>query len=569
MHKNANNKIFKTISEDSPLYTYLATKEETSASIGVTVDTVRKSNFVDLETWHKNTKVLLINPPRCVTEGKPKLCVPPPSIAYIGAYLREVGINVELLDCIIEGWNHEELIDEINGVHTYGMSDEAIADYLAESKPEIIGLSLVFSQDLRNICKISKVAKKVLPNSIVIAGGLHPSIYPEQTFKYSIQDGEKTIDFILRGEGEHRLAEFVFNYQKGGIDKNQDGLVGYFDEKLAANPETRKIQDLDSLPLPAYDMLPMEKYFKINLPSNPFPMGNRVMEIHTSRGCPINCTFCSSTNYNHAFRARSPQSVYKEIKHYQDTFNIDEIQFMDDNLTLNSERAEKLFDAITPLKTRWCTPNGTMVITWKSHLMKKAIDSGIYQVTLSVDGLSKETHDLTRKPVDMQNVDDKINEFRKGGVLVHGSFVFGIPGETQENILKGMEWVKTLNFTSVAFYIAQPYPGAELYEVELAKGNITEEDGLRGVKTRSFIQNMGISSEFLETTMRAFTVDYEKIIKAREGEGWNLRYQRHLERLRNSDLNLIIGTGAQINMLIQADKMEADVETNMAQTSTF
>ena len=155
MHKNANNKIFKTISEDSPLYTYLATKEETSASIGVTVDTVRKPNFVDLGIGHKRAKVLLINPPRCVTEGKPKLCVPPPSIAYIAAYLREVGINVELLDCIIEGWNHEELIDEINGVHTYGMSDEAVADYLSESKPDIIGLSLVFSQDLRNICKIS------------------------------------------------------------------------------------------------------------------------------------------------------------------------------------------------------------------------------------------------------------------------------------------------------------------------------------------------------------------------------------------------------------------------------
>ena len=69
--------------------------------------------------------------------------------------------------------------------------------------------------------------------------------------------------------------------------------------------------------------------------------------------------------------------------------------------------------------------------------------------------------------------------------------------------------------------------------------------------------------------MRTFTVDYEKIIKAREGKGWNVRYQRHLERLKNSDLNLIIGTGAQINMLIQADKMEADVETNVAKTSSF
>ena len=558
MHKNANNKIFKTIPKDSPLHSYLATKEETSASIGVVADMVPRPNFVNLGTEHKNAKVLLINPPRCVTEGKPKLCVPPPSIAYIAAYLREVGINVELLDCIIEGWNNEELIDEVNEVHTYGMSDEAVADYLAESRPEIIGLSLVFSQDLRNVCKISRVAKKVLPNSIVIVGGLHPTIYPEQTFKHSVLDGERTIDFILRGEGEHRLAEFVFNYQEGKIDKNQDGLVGYFGDKLVKNPEIKKIQNLDSLPLPAYDMLPMEKYFEINLPSNPFPKGKRVIEVHTSRGCPINCTFCSSTNYNHSFRARSPKAVYEEIKHYQDTYGVDEIQFMDDNLLLNGGRAEKLFDAIKPLSTSWCTPNGTMVITWKPHLMEKAIDSGIYQVTLSVDGLSKETHALTRKPVDMQNVADKVDAFREKGVLVHGSFVFGIPGENQESILNGLEWVKTLNFTSVAFYIAQPYPGAELYEVELAKGNITEEDGLRGVKTRSFIKNMGVTSEFLEETIRSFTIEYEEIIKAREGEAWNFRYAKHLERLSNSDLNLIIGTGPQTNMLIQADKVAVD-----------
>ena len=144
---------------------------------------------------------------------------------------------------------------------------------LLESKPDIIGLSFVFSQDLRNICKISRVAKEVLPNSIVIAGGLHPTIYPEQTFEHSVFNGKRTIDFILRGEGEFRLAEFVFNYEKGTIDKNQDGLVGYFDGKLIINHEINKIQNLDELPLPAYDLLPMEKYFDINMPCNCFPNG--------------------------------------------------------------------------------------------------------------------------------------------------------------------------------------------------------------------------------------------------------------------------------------------------------
>jgi len=79
----------------------------------------------------------------------------------------------------------------------------------------------------------------------------------------------------------------------------------------------------------------------------------------------------------------SPQKVHDEIKHYIDVYGIDEIQFLDDNLLLNSQRAEDLFDIIRPLNISWCTPNGTMVITWKPHLMEKVIDSGMYQATFS------------------------------------------------------------------------------------------------------------------------------------------------------------------------------------------
>ena len=165
---------------------------------------------------------------------------------------------------------------------------------------------------------------------------------------------------------------------------------------------------------------------------------------------------------------------------------------------------------IRTLNISWCTPNGTMVITWKPHLMEKAIGSGMYQATLALDGLNKESHRISRKPVDIQNVSDKINAFRSRDVLVHGFIVVGLPGEKKENIINGLEWVKTLNFTSISIYIAQPYPGSELYEVELAKGNITEEDGLRVVKTRSFMKNMDISNEFLEEIISSFTIEYEK-----------------------------------------------------------
>lgn len=548
-----NRELLKNIPKDSPLYTYLITKEETSR-IRTTISNV---HFANLPHWVEDPKVLLVNPPMCIPGGMPKRCLPPAALAHIAAVLREMDIKVELLDCIVEGWETEVLIDEKNDIYAYGMSEEAFAEYLLDSKPDIIGMSLVFSQDLKNMCKLTKMAKQVLPECTIIAGGLHPTIYPESTFKHA--DG--SIDYILRGEGEYRLAEFVCNYREGKVDMFQDGMVGYFYddyEKLVTNPEIDKIQDLDALPLPAYDLLPMEEYFRINMPCNCFPNGDRIMAVHTSRGCPIGCTFCSSTNFNYLFRARSPQSVFEEIRHYKNTYGVDEIQFLDDNLLLNTDRAEEIFDLITPLGISWCTPNGTMINTWKPHLIDKAVKSGMYQVTLALDGLNEISHSISRKPVNLKSLADKIDVFRSKGVLVHGFVVVGLPGEKKEDILTGLDWVKTLNFTSVSIYIAQPYPGSELYEVELAKGTIREEDGLLVAKTRSFIHNTELDSEFLEEAIRNFTLEYEQIIKAREGESWNFRYERKLKRLANKDLHLIIGTGDRINMLIQADRMASE-----------
>mgnify|MGYP004007862915 FL=1 len=115
MSKKAH-KISDNIPKDSPLYSYLVTKEETGVSVGLSATLVQEPNFVDLNTDYKNSKVLLINPPMCSPKGLTKKGIPPAAIAYVAGSLREVGIEVELLDCIIEGWCNEELIDEKNEI---------------------------------------------------------------------------------------------------------------------------------------------------------------------------------------------------------------------------------------------------------------------------------------------------------------------------------------------------------------------------------------------------------------------------------------------------------------------
>ena len=537
---------------NNPLRTYLSEKPES----GTNPAKKKNPNLVPLKySYPSNPKVLLINPPLCIPPGQIKRCIPPMGITYIGAYLRSVGIQVQLLDCIIEGWGNEELINSENNIYSYGLPPKAIERYLLNEKPDIIGLSHTFSQDIIHIYRIARIVKRCLPHSIVVVGGLHPTIYPRETLEGSFENGKPSIDFILRGEGEKRLAYFVKCAGRGMVDKNADGLVGFFNGEYVSNPEIEKIEDLDKLPFPAYDLLPLEKYFEIHVPSNPFPIGKRVMAIYTHRGCPIGCTFCSSTNLNKKFRARSAQNVYEEIKYYIEKYGVDEIQFADDNLTLNYKRAMEIFEKITPLNIKWCTPNGTMVNSWKPEISEAAVRSGLYQVTLAVDGVSRASHNLTRKPVKLAVLPEKIKFFRELGTLVHAFVMVGIPGETKDQLLEGLEFLKTLDFTSISVFMAQPYPGSELYETELNKGNIIKEDGFIVNKSRSNFKKMLINTDELEKIIHEFTMEFEKINKSHNPELWKNRYEPQLKRFEKSELQLIIGKGTRSDVLFEAWKL--------------
>ena len=184
----------------------------------------------------------------------------------------------------------------------------------------------------------------------MVAGGLHATIYTERFLKDSTRAGSPVIDFAIRGEGERRLPVFLRHLQMDELDLHQDGLAGWNKGRSFLNAQLEQITDLNTIPFPAYDLVPIEAYFRHNVPFSPYPRGKRVMQMYTSRGCPIGCTFCASTNFAKAFRARSVDNVIREIEELRDRYGIDEIQFADDNLTFDRSRAMELFERMTPLK---------------------------------------------------------------------------------------------------------------------------------------------------------------------------------------------------------------------------
>jgi anaerobic magnesium-protoporphyrin IX monomethyl ester cyclase len=510
---------------DSTLRTYLAQKDETART-----PLARRRPKLAPYRRIPNPKTLLVMPPMCLYEGAIKRVVPPLGLCYIAAALEQQGLDVTILDCIVEG------VDEVEctgpGVWRFGMSDERFANFIREHDFDVVGLSMIYSSDLPHLYSCARIVKEVCPDTVVVAGGLHASIYTTRFLEDSVLHAP-SIDFVLRGEGETRLPVLLQHLAEGTVDLHQDGLAGWRDGEIFVNPQLEQITELDGLPFPAYHKVPLEKYFAHNVPFSPYPRGKRVMQIYTSRGCPIGCTFCASTNFAKAHRVRSVENVIREIRFYQREYGIDEIQFADDNLTFDRGRSMELFSELAKLDLQWCTPNGIMINTLDKALLDRMIDSGLYQITLSVDSGHAETlRELHRKPVDLSRLPDLMWYLDERRVLMHGTLVVGMPGESEENIKAGFAFVESLPFHSMNVFIAQAIPGSELFEGQLSSGMITFEDALRIDTARSTLRLTTIPAERLEFLVADFLQRYNRKIRDRDPEAWERKYAEHTGRMR-------------------------------------
>ncbi|XXX81454.1 Sden_1168 family B12-binding radical SAM P-methyltransferase [Sorangium sp. So ce134] len=519
----------KNLPVGSSLREYLAQKNETAALPLAAHGSPAYAPFRQRrDDW---PRTILIAPPMCASEGSVKRVIPPLGLTYVAAALASAGIPCDLLDCVVEGVDREVYLGD--RMWRYGLDFEAVRRRVEAGGYEIVGLSLLYSSDLGNLLECARAVKAIDPSIVVVVGGLHPSIYARELLSSSVVAGRPLIDFIIRGEGEIRFVEFLRDFRDGRLNLAADGLAGWYDGRLFVNPQISTIDDLDALPYPAYDRLPMDAYFAYNVPFSPFPRGKRVMQLYTSRGCPVGCTFCSSTNFSKAYRARSVDNVIREIESHVRTYGVDEIQFADDNLTFNRARSFELFDRLRALGLPWCTPNGIMVNTLSIELLDRMIDSGLYQITLSLDSANVRTlRELHRKPVKLQRVPELMGYLRARNVLIHGTLVVGMPGESLREIEESFRFVAGLPFDSVGVFIAQALPGSELYEKAIVSGAITPAEANRIDSARCQMRLSDVEPEALEAAVSRFLFDYNEAIRRRDPDAWERKYGAHRDRMR-------------------------------------
>jgi len=431
---------------------------------------------------NKIKKVLLFIPPTLTFKDNIDVNpLPPLGLGYLGAVLEQRGIEVRIVDCLIEGWHTRE--DIARNVIRIGLPFKDIENIIADFHPDIVGVNNLFTRQRGNAHHIYKLAKELAPHIITIAGGAHPTVMPELVMS------DPNVDFVVIGEGEDTICKLIDLLEGQGNVEDIDGIAFRAQNRIVIKPKTKFIADLDNIPLPARHLLSMEKYIGLRA-SHGTRIRGRFSPIITSRGCPAGCTFCSAHKvWGSKFRCRSPESVIAELKHLKAVYGIEEVMFEDDNLTLNKSRAKRIFDLMIQerLNLVWDTPNGVAAFSLDEELIDKMKASGCYRLNLALESGSQYVLDnIIKKPLNLEKAKRLIRYAQSISLNVSIFLVVGMPGETKKQMQESFIMAAALGIYTPHISIATPYPGSELYATCIEHGYLAPNFSLDNMYISSY-----------------------------------------------------------------------------------
>ncbi|WP_321421405.1 B12-binding domain-containing radical SAM protein [uncultured Methanobacterium sp.] len=388
--------------------------------------------------------VMLINPydENAVKNGL-GFITPPLNLMYLASSLENASFSVKIVD--------DDLLQ---------MGYEKISQLAAKLNPQIIAITATTST-IKTALKYVKLIKKLLPNSLYVIGGPHPTFMPREVLNESV------LDVVVLGEGEETLVDLTRKY----IDKNSRDFgdirgIAYQDlyqRNIKFTQPRPLIEDLDSLPLPARHLIPFESYGISKDQS-----GGMI----TSRGCVFACGYCSSSLImGKKFRSRSPENVVDEIEELLNKYKIRDIAFMDDTFMLNKRRANDIAQEIEDRNLDVSFVASSRVDMVDYNLLKKLKRSGMSTLYYGVESGSQRILNLMKKGITLKQAEDAVCSAKDAGLNVLTSFILGYPGETADDINKTINFSIKLNPDYSQFSILTPFPGTPIYH-ELNKNGL-------------------------------------------------------------------------------------------------
>ena len=394
-------------------------------------------------------KVLLINPPttnialpfygwKITVEDSGAF--PPVGLMYLAGAMRERTIvKVAMIDMLLERMKIPEL-------------EQKIKDFY----PDIVGIT-TSTPILYDALEVAKAVKRIKKDCHVCMGGPHVSFYPEETIC------KPEIDSLLIGESEYNFISLVQALNRGDDLKNVSGVITKeMKGDVIKTIQPGYINDINSLPFPAFDLLPFRRYSSI------IGTGNSVATICSSRGCPYECTFC----YKHylTYRSRTPENIISELKLYYD-LRIKEFYFFDEMFNITPQRVIDIAGAIL---------NSGMKIIWSfrgrvgqinEEMLAIAKKSGCRWILLGVETATEEGLRLIKKKITIKQIIETFRVAKKIGIETGSYWIIGFPHHrAKQDIIDLINFAIKLDPNYAQFNILIPYPETEIFQEGVIKG---------------------------------------------------------------------------------------------------
>ncbi|RLI49168.1 MAG: B12-binding domain-containing radical SAM protein [Candidatus Thorarchaeota archaeon] len=419
-------------------------------------------------------KVLLLSPPT-TTEIKKVLGIanPPLGLAYLASVVRNKGHDVKIIEAVGENKTFEDIRKEI-----------------VRYDPDIVGITATTSM-IPDAYIVAKIAKRTRPDAIVVIGGPHVTFVPELTLKEC-----PDIDIVVRGEGEQTFAELLDEVKN---HNNYERILGIAyrarNGTIRLTPSRPLIENIDSIKKPAFDLINWDTYeFS----------GVRYATIITSRGCPFQCIFCSSSlHFGKKYRPHSVERVLSEIKILYEKYKIREIEFLDDTFTLNRKRAREIAHEIIKegFDLSWAV--SSRVDTFDKLTGEYMRKAGAHTVYFGLESGTQKILDYVGKRITLQQSREAVRIAKEIGLKTLGSFIIGFPQETKDDIERTISFAKHVGVDYAQFTIATPFPGTRLWHEALKNDLLLTNNWRKYTATTAVMKSYHLSPKQIGRLLRS------------------------------------------------------------------
>jgi radical SAM superfamily enzyme YgiQ (UPF0313 family) len=312
--------------------------------------------------------------------------------------------------------------------------------------------------------QLARIAKEELPGVVTIAGGVHATTLPGPVLT------EDSFDIVAIGEGERTLVEICSGLPLAGIDglafRETDGSV-------TTTPPRALIENLDDLPLPAWQLHDLRYYRAPHIAARRNPVGY----METNRGCNHHCLYCSQNVFGHAVRSKSPGRVVAEMKRMLE-IGFRDIHIKDNNFTADIERAKEVCRLLldSGFDAPWALPTGVNVHDVDEEFFVLARRAGCYQVAFGIESGVDEVLKRVNKRQTATEVARAVGLASSAGLETVGFFMMGLPGDTEETMRRTIDFAKSLPLTYAKASMTLPFPSSALFRLAKNESRILSED---------------------------------------------------------------------------------------------